>query len=67
LKKESKKLYRNQNKKVLLGVLAGIADYLSYDPTIIRLVFILLTLVTGILPGILVYILAVILIPKKVF
>ncbi|MFA5360898.1 MAG: PspC domain-containing protein [archaeon] len=67
MKKESKKLYRNQNKKVLLGVLAGIADYLSYDPTIIRLVFILLTLVTGILPGILVYILAVILIPKKVF
>ncbi|MGI6589292.1 MAG: PspC domain-containing protein [Candidatus Iainarchaeum sp.] len=66
-KQVSKKLYRNKNNQIISGVLAGIADYLNYDPTIIRLVFILLTLVTGILPGILLYILAVILIPKKVF
>lgn len=65
--KKAKKLYRATDKKVLAGVLAGIAEYFNYDPTLVRLLFILLVLVTGVIPGILIYILAALLIPKKVY
>jgi phage shock protein C len=65
--KKAKTLYKATDKKMVTGVLAGVAEYFNYDPTLVRLLFILLTLVTGIIPGILVYILAAILVPKKVF
>ena len=64
--KKVKTLTRSNN-KVLAGVLAGIAEYFNYDPTLVRLLFVLLVLVTGIVPGVLVYILAVLVMPKKVY
>jgi phage shock protein C len=64
--KKAKTLYKSDN-KVLDGVLAGIAEYLNYDPTLVRLLFVLLVLVTGIIPGILVYIILAVVMPKKVY
>lgn len=64
---KAKKLYRSTDKKILAGVLAGIAEYFNYDPTLVRLLFVLLVILTGIVPGILVYILAALLVPKKAF
>jgi len=40
----SKRLYRSKKNKMLLGVLGGIAEYLGVDPTIIRILYILLCL-----------------------
>jgi phage shock protein C len=65
--KKAKTLYRTTENKMVAGVLAGIAEYFNYDPTIVRLLFIVLVLITGIVPGILIYILAAILVPKKAF
>ena len=65
--KKAKVLSRSNDKKILAGVLAGVAEYLNYDPTIVRLVFVLLVLLTGLIPGVLVYILAAIVMPKKVY
>ena len=65
--KKAKTLYRATDKKILAGVLAGIAEYFNYDPTLVRLLFILLVIVTGIIPGILVYILAALVMPKKAY
>lgn len=59
-----KKLYLSDDKKIS-GVCGGIGEYFDIDPTLIRLGVIVLTLMTGILPGIFGYILAVIIIPKK--
>lgn len=64
---KAKKLYRSNDKKILAGVLAGIAEYFNYDPTLVRLLFVLLVIITGIVPGILIYILAALLVPKKAF
>ena len=47
-----KKLYRSSN-RVMAGVCGGIAEYLGVDPTVIRLVAVLLSLMGG---GILAYI-----------
>ena len=51
---KSKKLYRKEEGKMLLGVCAGLADYLAMDPTVVRLLWVLFTCVGG--SGILAYI-----------
>jgi phage shock protein C len=38
----SKRLYRSKSEKMIAGVCGGLASYFSVDPTLVRLVFILL-------------------------
>lgn len=59
----NRRLYRNIENKMLAGVCAGLADYFAVDATIIRLLWVFLTLAGG--AGILFYILAAIIIPIK--
>jgi phage shock protein C len=47
------KLYRSRTQKMLAGVCGGLGEYLNLDPTVVRLVFILLALAGG--PGLLLY------------
>ena len=60
-----KKLYRSTTDKMISGVCGGIADYFDVDPTIIRLLAVLLTFLTGIFPCIIAYIIAMIIVPVK--
>ena len=60
-----KRLYRNSSDRVLSGVCSGIADYLSQDPVVIRLIWILATFFTGFFPGAIAYIIAALIIPEK--
>lgn len=48
-----KRLVRSQNNRMVAGVAAGIAEYLDTDPTLIRLLFVIMTLAGG--PGLLAY------------
>ncbi len=57
------RLYRDESDKILGGVCGGLANYLRVDPTIIRLVFALITFGAG--TGILLYILLWIILPSK--
>ena len=41
---EKKRLYRIENGKMLAGVCGGIAEYFNVDPTLIRLLWVLLSL-----------------------
>lgn len=59
---EPKKLYRSNN-KMICGVCAGIAEYINVDPTIIRLLWVLLSFSGGI--GVVAYIIAAIVIPEQ--
>ena len=38
----SKRLFRSKNEKMIAGVCGGLASYFSVDPTLVRLIFILL-------------------------
>jgi phage shock protein C len=58
-----KKLYRSKN-KMLMGVCAGIAEYFNTDPTLIRLIYVLLTVFTVGFPGVIAYIVCGIVIPE---
>ncbi len=51
-----KKLYRSTTNRKVAGVCGGIAEYLGFDPTILRVIFIVL-LIPGGLPGLVPYIL----------
>lgn len=64
-KKKPKRLYRAPEKdSMVAGVCAGIADYSQVDPTVIRLLWVILTLVSFGL-GVLAYLIAWIIIPRK--
>jgi phage shock protein PspC (stress-responsive transcriptional regulator) len=62
--KNVKKLYRAPEKNSMVaGVCAGIADYFNIDPTLIRLLWVFLIFAGG--SGILAYLIAWIVIPRK--
>ncbi|MBU0980548.1 MAG: PspC domain-containing protein [Nanoarchaeota archaeon] len=58
-----KKLYRSR-KRMIAGVCGGLGEYFNTDPTLVRLLWVLGTLITG-GAGVLGYILAWIIIPEK--
>ena len=57
-----KKLYKSETNKMLAGVCGGIAEYFGVDPTLIRLAWVVFSLLGG--SGVLAYILAAIIIPR---
>ena len=59
-----KKLYRSRENRMVFGVLGGLGEYFDVDPTIMRLGFLLVLIITAIVPGILLYIVAAIMIPE---
>ena len=58
-----KKLYRSRYDKKLAGVCSGLAKYLNMDPSVVRLVWILVTLFAG--AGLLAYIICALVIPEE--
>lgn len=61
-----KRLYRSKKQRMIAGVCGGIAEYLDdTDPTIIRLIWVLLTILTGFAAGIIGYLIAWLVIPEK--
>lgn len=61
---KSKKLYRSTTNKKICGVCAGIGDFFGIDPTIVRVVYAILSLFTSGFPGIILYIVLAFIIPE---
>ena len=59
----NKRLYRSNESKVIAGVCSGIAEYFDIDPTLVRLGWVLFSLLGG--SGLLAYIIAAIIIPER--
>ncbi len=62
---KTKKLYRSSKDRMVSGLLGGVAEYMSVDPTILRLGYVVATAFTGFMPGLVAYILGVIIVPAK--
>ena len=60
----SKKLFKSSVNKKLCGVCGGIAEYFDVDPTLIRLLWVVVTLCGG--AGLLAYIIAAIIMPSQI-
>jgi phage shock protein C len=52
---EPKKLYRSRSERMIAGVCGGMGKYLGIDATVIRLLFVLLTIFTGVVPGLILF------------
>ncbi|MEA2112544.1 MAG: PspC domain-containing protein [Patescibacteria group bacterium] len=60
-----KKLYRSKENKVVSGVIGGIGEYFDVDPVILRLGWLLVLVMTAIIPGVIIYFIATFVVPKK--
>ncbi len=61
---DSQKLCRSR-KKMLGGVLAGFAEYINADVSIIRIAYVLISIISAAFPGLLFYIICWAIIPEK--
>ena len=60
---ETRKLQRSTSNKMIAGVCAGIASYFNLDPTIIRVLYVLMVFFAGF--GILLYLILWLVIPSE--
>lgn len=60
-----KKLERNEEKAVISGVLAGMAEYFGQDPVLFRIAAVTFLVLTGFFPGLLLYLAAWVIMPKR--
>ena len=61
----SKQLTKSTYDKKIAGVCGGIAEYFDLDPTLVRVGYVLLSLLSAGFPGVLVYIILAIVMPKR--
>lgn len=61
----TKKLYLSETDRKIAGVCGGMGEAYGIDPTLCRILWVFLTLVSGIMPGVVLYLIAIIIIPAK--
>jgi phage shock protein PspC (stress-responsive transcriptional regulator) len=57
-------LRRSRRNRIIAGVCGGIAEWLGWDPTLVRILYVLVSIVSVAFPGILIYILLWIIMPR---
>ncbi len=58
-------LRRSRSNRMIAGVVAGLADHFGLDPTLARVIYVLVSIFSAAFPGILVYLILWILIPVE--
>lgn len=62
---EGTTLRRSRSNKVIAGVVGGLAKYFGMDPTIARVLFVVVSVISAAFPGILVYVVLWVVLPKE--
>ena len=57
-------LMRSRRSRVIAGVCGGLAESLKWDPTLVRVLYVLVSILSAAFPGILVYIVLWIVMPE---
>ena len=57
-------LYRSRKNKMIAGVCGGLADWLGWDPTLVRILYVVISILSVAFPGILAYIILWLLMPE---
>lgn len=58
-------LRRSPDQKIVAGVLGGIAEYFDRDPALLRLLYVVISVLSAAFPGILVYVILWFVIPMR--
>lgn len=59
------RLRRSRSNRMIAGVIGGLASYFGFDPTMARVLYVILSVVSVGFPGILVYIILWIIMPEE--
>lgn len=62
---EPKRLFRSNDNRVIAGVFGGLGEYFTIDPVILRVLWVFVVIFTAFVPGVITYVLAMIIIPKR--
>lgn len=57
-------LYRSRRNKIIAGVCGGLAEWLGWDPTLTRILYVVVSLASLAFPGTLAYVILWIAMPK---
>lgn len=58
-------LYRSNRSKIIAGVMGGIAERFGWNVNLLRLIFVLVSIISAGFPGILIYLILWLVIPKQ--
>ena len=58
-------LRRSRRNRMIGGVVAGLADYIGMDPTLARVLYVLISVFSAAFPGILFYLILMIVVPEE--
>ena len=60
----SNPLRRSRRNRMIAGVCGGLADWLGWDPTLVRVLYIVVSILSAAFPGLLVYVILWIVMPE---
>ena len=61
----SRPLARSRRHRMLFGVCGGIADWLGWSPTLVRVLYVVASLASAAFPGMLVYVILWLVMPEE--
>jgi phage shock protein C len=61
---DEKRLMRSTSERMIAGVCGGLAEYFNMDPTLVRIILVLLALAGG--PGLLIYLILWVVMPEDI-
>lgn len=60
-----KRLYRSRKNRFIGGICGGAAQFFNIDPSVLRLLFVVVTFITGLIPMLITYLVGLAVIPEK--
>lgn len=63
----SRPLLRSRSDRIVAGVCGGIAKWLDWDPTVVRVIYVVGSLVSAAFPGLVAYIILWLVIPQDTY
>jgi len=58
-------LRRSRRNRMIAGVVGGLADYFGLDPSLLRVIYVLVSIFSAAFPGLLVYVILWLLVPLE--
>jgi phage shock protein PspC (stress-responsive transcriptional regulator) len=58
-------LHRSRRHRIIAGVCGGLADWLGWDPTLVRILYVVISVCSAAFPGILVYLVLWVVMPQE--
>lgn len=59
------RLYRSRADRMLAGVCGGLGEYFNVDPTLVRVIYLVATVFTGVLGGLVLYVILAVIMPES--